>query len=74
MTLITIPKKAQREDLVIIPKSEYERLVSVKMPRIFKEVSMTKNQKCAFERAKRNFAKGNFVTLDALKRDLERRC
>ncbi|TSC57538.1 MAG: hypothetical protein Greene041679_300 [Parcubacteria group bacterium Greene0416_79] len=70
MTIITIPKHLARKDLVLIPKEEYEALTRA---RVFKEVPMTKAQKRAFERAERNYAKGNFVTLDVLRRDLERR-
>lgn len=73
MTVITIPKKAQKEDLVIIPKSEYERLMRAEPARAFKEVSMTKAQKRDLEIARRDYARGDFVTLDVLKRDLERR-
>lgn len=73
MTIITIPKKAQKEDLVIIPKSEYERLIHARASRVFKEVSMTKAQKRDLEVARRDYAQGNFVTLDVLKRDLARR-
>jgi hypothetical protein len=74
MTIITIPKKAQKEDLVIIPKSEYERLIRAEPARrVFKEVSMTKAQKLNLEVARRDYARGDFVTLDVLKRDLERR-
>lgn len=73
MTTITIPKNLRHKDLVLIPKEEYEELKRAEPPRVFKEVPITQAQKRAFERAERNFAKGNFVTLDVLKRDLAHR-
>ena len=73
MTIITIPKHLAHKDLVLIPREEYEELKSAQPPRVFKEVPMTKAQKRAFERAERNFSKGNFVTLDVLRQDLAQR-
>lgn len=73
MTIITIPKHLAHKDLVLIPRKEYEAMVRAQAPRVFKEVSMTKAQKRAFERAEKNFANGNFVTVDVLKRDLAHR-
>lgn len=73
MTVITIPKHLANKDLVLIPREEYEEMKRAQPPRVFKEVSMTKAQKRAFEQAERNYAKGNFVTLDVLRRDLASR-
>lgn len=61
------------KDLVLIPRDEYEAMLRDKPRRIFKKVTMTKAQKLAFERAERNYAKGNFVNLDVLRRDLASR-
>lgn len=73
MTIITIPKHLAHKDLVLIPREEYEAMTRVQSPRAFKEVRMTKAQKRAFEQAERNYEKGNFVTLDVLRRDLASR-
>jgi len=73
MTVITIPKHLSNKELVLIPREEYEAMRRLQPPRKFKEVSVTKGQKRAFKRAERNFANGNFVTLDVLKRDMEHR-
>ncbi|MDP3661479.1 MAG: hypothetical protein Q8R17_01330, partial [bacterium] len=59
--------------LVLIPKEEYEELKRAESPRVFKEVSMTKVQKRDLEIARQDYARGDFVTLDVLKHDMERR-
>ena len=83
MTVITIPKHLAHKDLVLIPREEYEELKSAQparlpkgeggSPRVFKEVSMTKAQKREIATARRDYARGDFVALDVLRRDLERR-
>ncbi len=70
MTIITIPKHLAHKDLVLIPRKEYEAMLRAQPTRMFKEVSMTKAQKRAFERAERNFADGKSLTLDECKRKL----
>ncbi len=70
MTIITIPKHLTRKDLVLIPKEEYEALKRAQSPRVFKEVAMTKGQKLALARARKNLATGNTLTLDEFKRKL----
>lgn len=71
MTIITIPKHVTHKDLVRIPRAEHEAMARVNPPpRVFKEVRMTKAQKCAFERAEHNYANGKTLTLDELKRKL----
>ena len=70
MNVITIPKHLTNKDLVIIPKEEYEALKRGTMPRVFKEVSMTKSQKRAFERAEKNFAAGKSLTIDECRQKL----
>lgn len=73
MTVITIPKHWARKDLVLIPKEEYEAILRARPPRAFKTVRMTKVQKRELEAARRDYTRGDFVTLDVLRRDLERR-
>ena len=76
MTTITIPKHFAGKDLVLVPKEEYEALekrARFAFPKKYKEVKMTKTQKRNLEAARRDYARGDFVTIDVLKRDLERR-
>ncbi|TSC84092.1 MAG: hypothetical protein G01um101417_361 [Parcubacteria group bacterium Gr01-1014_17] len=73
MAVITIPKHLHNKELVLIPKEEYEELKRMEPQRVFKEVSMTKAQKHDLETARRDYASGDFVTIDVLKHDLERR-
>lgn len=68
MNIITIPKKlAGSDDLVVIPKKEYEKLLSNK--RVI-EFSPTVADKKNLERARRNRMTGKFLTLDELKQKL----
>ena len=70
MSIITIPKKlAQAGDLVVLPREEYEGLVDFRA-RFVKEVPMTKAQKLALNRARKNIARGDYLTLDEFKREL----
>lgn len=73
MTIITIPKHLAHKDLVRVPRAEYEAMTRAQTPRVFKEVSMTKSQKRELEAARRDYGRGDFVTLDVLRQDLERR-
>ncbi|KKW10968.1 MAG: hypothetical protein UY50_C0023G0014 [Parcubacteria group bacterium GW2011_GWA2_49_9] len=73
MTIITIPKHLAHKDLVLIPRAEYEEMKRGYTPRVFKEVAMTKTQKRELDVARRDYARGDVVTLDVLRRDLERR-
>lgn len=53
MSTITIPKKlAARDDLIVIPRKEYEALLALKK---LKEFTPTLTQKKALQRAERNF-------------------
>ncbi len=69
MSVITIPKQlAQKDDLVVIPKSEY--LEFLRLRGLIKEVKPTKVELKAIERGRRAITRGDFVTLDALKKEL----
>jgi len=70
MTIITIPKHLAHKDLVLIPRKEYEALKRVQSAGPFKEVAMTKAQKMALVRARKNLALGNTLNLDEFKRKL----
>lgn len=71
MNIVTIPKKlAQKGDLVVIPRKEYEVLMGLK--RVFPVVKPSKEEIRAIRRGEREIAKGEYVTLEQLKRELER--
>jgi len=68
MNIITIPKKlAGRDDLIVIPKKEYKKLLLSK--RIF-EFSPTITDKKNLKRARENRVIGKFLTLNELKQKL----
>jgi len=58
-----------KDDLVIVPRGEYEALLRFRV-RTVSEVPMTKQQKMALQKARRNFAQGKFLTIHELKRKL----
>lgn len=67
--VITIPKKlAQKDDLVVLPRKEYERFLDWQENiRMFKP---TPAQKRALKKAREDYKKGNFITIDELGRKL----
>ncbi len=68
MNTITIPKKiASRDDLIVIPRREYEALLE---SRKFKEFSPTGVQKKALARAEQNFRKGKTLSYYGLVKKL----
>lgn len=68
MTPVTIPKKlAQKDDLVIVPRKEYEALVAL---RKIKEFTPTQAQKRALKRAEENFTRGKTLSYHELVRKL----
>lgn len=68
MSTITIPKKlAQKDDLVVIPRREYEALVALKR---LKEFTPTAAQKKALLRAENNFHKGKTLSYHELESTL----
>ncbi len=73
MNVITIPKQFAGHEFVLIRKDEYEALKRGQPARVFKEVAMTKAQKRELDAARRDYKRGDFVTIDVLRRDLERR-
>ena len=71
MTTLTIPKKlAQKGDLVLVPKEEYAALMGLKK---IHEFTPTAAEKRALTRARRDFAKGKYLTLEQVRRALDRR-
>lgn len=69
MNTITIPKKlAEKDDLVVIPRREYEALLQLKK---FKEFNPTPTQKKALLKAEVNSRKGKTLSYEELAKKLE---
>ncbi len=63
-----IPKTlAQKDDLVVLPRREYEALLEFKN---YREVPMTKAQKTALRRAEKNLAAGKTLSFHELVKKL----
>ena len=67
MTTVVIPKKLAKEDLVLIPRREYEGLLKLKR---VKEFIPTLAQKKALLRAEKNLKSSKTLSLDTLARKL----
>lgn len=68
MATITIPKKITKgEDLVIVPREEYEELLEL---RKIHEFQPTPAQKKALIQARKNRKKGNSLTFNELENKL----
>ena len=72
MATITIPKNLiKNDDLVIIPRKEYEEFYQWKeTAKLFKTFTPTAAQKRDLARARKNRNQGNFLTIDELKHKL----
>ena len=63
--VIEIPKElSKNQDLIIIPRSDYEELLTLK--KIFKTYKLTSSEKRDIKKAREDFAKGNYITLEEL--------
>lgn len=72
MNIITIPKKlAQKGDLVVVPRKEYEALVR-HQPRVIRTARLTPAEKRAIDKSRKEFARGEYVTIDELVHELGR--
>ncbi|KKT57450.1 MAG: hypothetical protein UW81_C0006G0020 [Candidatus Giovannonibacteria bacterium GW2011_GWC2_44_9] len=74
MATITIPKElAQNKDLIAVPRNTYGEFLTwlkkIKSARTFKP---TKAELKALARGRKNFANGNYVTLNQLDNELDR--
>lgn len=73
---ILIPKDfAHRDDLIVIPRKEYEELLSQqndtqKLPVKFKTFVPTAAQKRDLKRAREEISRGEYMSFDELKRKL----
>ena len=63
--IITIPKKGE---FVLIPREEYEEFLELK--KIIPVVKLTTVEKRAVKRGRQEIERGEFVTLEELKREL----
>lgn len=70
MTLITIPKKLTKgEELVVIPRKEYEEYLHLR--KVIPVVKMTAREKREWQRAKKDYDQGKYVTLEELEYELD---
>lgn len=68
MATITIPRKITKgEELVVIPRKDYEELLGLKK---IPEFQPTAAQKKALIRARKNRESGNFLTFNEIKKKL----
>lgn len=68
MNIVTIPKNlASRDDLVVIPRNEYEALLEMKK---YKEFKPTISQKKALTAAEANFKRGKTLSYHELVKKL----
>lgn len=71
MSTITIPKNLIKEDLVIIPRKEYEEFSNWReVIKSFKLFTPTAAQKRDLKKARQDYKKGEYLTIDELKRKL----
>ena len=71
MNTITIPKKlAGKDDLVVIPKSEYKKLL--KKQKIVPIVQLTPSGKRSLNNGRKEIAQGKYVSLEQLENELAR--
>jgi len=72
MATVTIPKELQKnKDLIAVPRNVYEEFLAwqrkLKSTRTFKP---TIQQKKALVKARKDYARGNFITLETLEHEL----
>lgn len=72
MPVITIPKKVKKgEELVAIPRKEYEEFLRLR--KYIPTIKLTAAQKRDLVQARKEYQKGEYVTLFQLKRELGRK-
>lgn len=68
--ILTIPKNlVKKEDLVIIPRSEYEDYLRLK--KIIPTVKLNKSEKKSVSEGRKEIKKGKYITITELKNELE---
>jgi len=73
MTTVTIPKElVKKGDLVVISREEYEEFAKWRgVMKSFKSFTPTSAQKRELKKAREEYKKGKYLTLNELKRELE---
>jgi len=68
-SIVTIPKKVSGgEELVVIPRKQYETLL--RRQKVVPVIKMTSTQKKDLEEARREYKKGEYITLEQLEHEL----
>lgn len=69
MSTITIPKNLiKNDDLVILPKKEYENLIN---KRVIPVARLTSSERNSLHQSRKEMARGEYITLEELEHDLE---
>ncbi|MBI2639808.1 MAG: hypothetical protein HYW90_02860 [Candidatus Sungbacteria bacterium] len=72
MAIITIPKKlARKDDLVVIPRKEYEILLR-RRPKVISVVKLSEKEARAIEKSDKELVHGAYVTLEDFENELGR--
>lgn len=73
MNTIIIPENLSKErNLIAVPRKDYEEFLTwQKKIKSVKTYKPTKSELKALERGRKNFAKGNYVTLRELENELD---
>jgi hypothetical protein len=70
MNTITIPRKITKgQELIVIPRKEYEEFLRRPLKEN-EELILTTSQKRQLQKARRNLAKGKYLTIHELKEKL----
>jgi hypothetical protein len=69
MTVLKIPKKMAQEDLVLIPRKEYEELLSAHVAHV-PEIAMTTSEKRALLHARKELKAGKTISFNEFSRKL----
>lgn len=70
MNVITIPKKlAEKDDLVVIPRQDYEALLR-RQPKIIPIIKLTPSEKRTIAKSEKELARGEYITLEELEHEL----
>lgn len=68
MPTITIPQKIEEEELIAVPRKEYEGLL--KLRKIIPMFKLTPSQKRDLELARKEYKEGKYITLEKFEYEL----
>ena len=68
VAIVTIPKELSREELVLIPRKQYEELLDLK--KIITLIKPTPSEKKAIKEAREELRKGEYLTIRQLQHEL----